>query len=248
MSMPRRARTSYLLPGQPVHVLQRGHNRARCFESDADQVLYLGLLQEFSARHDCSIHAYVLMSNHVHLLVSPPEARNLSHMMRDVNQIYVQHVNRHQSRCGSTWQGRFKSCPVDSNSYFLNCQRYIELNPIRANMVEAPWLYKWSSYAFNASGRPSELLTPHPTYLRLGANEESRLAAYRAFLGETPTAEELGKIRASVNNGWPLGDDAFIRKVESEFGIKATPGLPGRPKRPEIRDGPGTDPGFRRQP
>jgi putative transposase len=226
--MPRPPRR-LLLPGYPLHVLQRGHNRARVFESDADHVFYLGLLQEYSQRHGCAVHAYVLMTNHVHLLISPPEVRCMSEMMRGINQVFVQRVNRHQGRCGSVWQGRPKACLVDSSSYLLNCYRYIELNPVRAAMVASPALYPWSSYSANASGRVSELVKPHRTYLGLGATAESRRAGYRGLFDETLTEEQLGRIRTSVTQGWPLGDDAFIHELES-LGIKATPDRPGRPK------------------
>jgi putative transposase len=214
-------------------VLQRGHNRARCFGSDADHVLYLGLLQQFSKRHECAVHAYALMTNHVHLLVSPPDAACLAGMMRGVNQVFVQHVNRHQNRCGSVWQGRYKTCLVDSSSYFLTCQRYIELNPVRARMVDSPSEYPWSSYPTNASGQGSLLLTPHAVYLDLGATQERRQATYRGLFDEVITAESLGKIRAAVNSGWPLGDEAFVQEVESRLGIKTVPGKPGRPKSQE---------------
>jgi len=226
--MPRSPRRM-LLSGYPVHVLQRGHNRGQVFGSDADHILYLGLLQEFSKRYACVVHAYVLMTNHVHLLVSPPEVVCLSNMMRDVNQIFVQHVNRHQGRCGSVWQSRPKTCLVDSDSYFLNCQRYIELNPVRARMVQFPWLYPWSSFSANGSGRVSELVKPHDAYLRLGASPEIRQAAYRELFEEAIGDEMLGKIRASVSQGWPLGDEAFVRELES-LGVKSTPGRAGRPK------------------
>jgi putative transposase len=199
------------------------------FASDADHILYLGLLQEFSQRYSCAVHAYVLMTNHVHLLVSPPEISCFSDMMRGVNQVFAQHVNRHQRRCGSVWQGRPQTCLVDSSTYLLNCYRYIELNPVRAGMVESPWLYPWSSYSTNASGRLSELIDPHPTYLGLGATRETRQAGYRRLFAEELTLEELGKIRIAVTQGLPLGDDAFVRELESA-GVKATPGRAGRPK------------------
>src|SRR5687768_7672305 len=191
--MPRPLRR-WLLPGYPVHVIQRGHNRSRVFNSDSDHVLYLGLLQEHSRRHECAVHAYVLMTNHVHLLVSPPDAVRLSKLMQDVNQMFVQHVNRHQNRCGSAWQGRFKACLVDTANYFLTCQRYVELNPVRAGMVESPCLYPWSSYATNAGGRPSGLVKPHRTFLGLGVTPESRQAVYRGLFDEAITDELLGRI------------------------------------------------------
>lgn len=154
------------------------------------------------------------MTNHIHLLVSPPEAVRLSKLMQDVNQVFVQYVNRHQGRSGSAWSGRFKSCVVDTDNYFLTCQRYIELNPVRAGMVHTPRLYPWSSYAVNATGRESDLIKPHSTYLELGAAPELRLAAYRRLFDEPITDEVLAKIRASINRGWPLGGEAFCREMQ----------------------------------
>jgi putative transposase len=214
MPIPRRR----LLPGYPLHVLQRGHNRDRCFGSDADHALYLGLLQEFSRRHACAIHAYVLMTNHVHLLMSPPDIPRLSKMMKDVNQIFVQCVNRRSGRCGSAWQGRFKAFVVDSGEYFLTCQRYVELNPVRAGMVKQPVHYPWSSYSTNANGKPSGFLTAHTTYLSLGATSATREAAYRSLFGQAIGPELLARIRSSVNRSLPLGDEAFVREVEREMG------------------------------
>jgi putative transposase len=202
--------------------------------------MYLGLLQEFSKRHGCAVHAYVLMSNHVHLLVSPPDAPCLSRMMRDINQVFVQYVNRHRNRCGTIWEGRPKICLVHTETYFLTCQRYLELNPVRAHMVEAPSLYPWSSYGTNATGRASVLITHHPVYLRLADTPEGRQAAYRQLFELPISQEELAKIRASVNGGWPLGNEAFRQEVQQTLGVKATPGTPGRPR----KEKPGSDPGL----
>jgi putative transposase len=194
-------------------------------------------LQEFSQRYECDVHAYVLMSNHVHLLVSPRDIDGLSEMMRGINQILVQCLNRRHQRCGSLWQSRPKASMVDSSSYLLNCYRYIELNPVRAAMVESPWLYPWSSYAVNASGRPSQLVKPHRGYLDLGPTIDVRQAAYRAFVEEGISDEALGKIRAAISQGWPLGDEAFLRGLQAQ-GIRSTPGRPGRPKSQAAKTGP----------
>jgi putative transposase len=205
--MPRQLRRD-IPPGYPLHVLQRGHNRASCFGSDADNVLYLGLLQEYSRRHECTVHAYALMTNHVHLLVSPPaDIYCLSRMMRSINQVFGQHTNRHRNRCGSVWQGRPKMCVVDVEDYFLTCQRYIELNPVRAGMVAKPGLYPWSSYSTNADGHASGVVTPHPLYLGLGASDEARQANYRNLFERPMDAEMLGRIRSSVNRGTPLSNE-----------------------------------------
>jgi putative transposase len=211
--MPRAPRRS-LLSGYPLHVLQRGHNKARCFTGEVDHGLYLGLLQEYSKRHSCAVHAYVLMSNHVHLLVSPPDIPAISRLMRDVNQIFGQYVNRKNDRCGSVWQGRFKASLVDSKDYFLTCQRYIELNPVRACMVGRPDDHAWSSYGTNGSGQPSTLITPHPRYLSLGTTTEERLATYRGLFKVRISEEEISKIRTAIQRSRPLGSDAFIQEVE----------------------------------
>jgi putative transposase len=214
--MPRPLRRN-LLAGYPIHVLQRGHNRADCFGSHAEHDLYLGLLQEYAKRHGCAVHAYVLMTNHMHLLVSPPDIPPLSMMMRDINRIYGLHFNRSRNRVGSVWQSRFKACLVDSDQYFLTCQRYIELNPVRAGMVEDPARYPWSSYPTNAAGRPSALVAPHALYLALGSAGERRQAAYRSLFGQAISAETLARIRGAVNRSKPLGDEEFVRKVELEL-------------------------------
>jgi len=220
--MPRAPRRS-LLEGYPLHILQRGHNKARCFTSDADHGLYLGLLQEYSKRHACAIHAYVLMTNHVHLLVSPPNIPSISRLMRDVNQIFGQYLNRKNDRCGSVWQGRFKASLVDSKGYFLTCQRYIELNPVRAGMVIKPCRYPWSSYGTNGDGQPSTLITAHARYLELGSTPEDRQAIYRGLFGARISEEEISKIRTAIQRNRPLGDDAFIVEVESQEAERTRP-------------------------
>ena len=210
--MSRSTRRS-LLPGYPLHVIQRGHNRDACFRSEADHILYLGLLEEASKRHGCAVHAYVLMGNHVHLVVTPPEIPLFSRMMKDLNQGFAQYINRHNKRCGSVWQGRPKTFLIDSQNYLLTCHKYIELNPVRAGMVAKPWLYPWSSYSTNASGRKSSLIRPHAIYSTLGKTPEEQQAAYRRLFEEAIPDEVLGRIRASVNRGKPLGDEAFVMDV-----------------------------------
>ena len=181
---------------------------------DSDHGLYLGLLQEYSKRHACAIHAYVLMSNHVHLLVSPPNIPAISRLMRDVNQIFGQYLNRKNNRCGSVWQGRFKASLVDSKDYFLTCQRYIELNPVRAGMVGKPDAYPWSSYGTNGCGQPSTLITAHARYLGLGTTSADRQATYRGLFRVRISEEEISRIRTAIQRNRPLGDDAFIHEVE----------------------------------
>ena len=160
--MPRTARL--VVPGLALHVRQRGHNRERCFFDDGDYALYLGLLGYFAREHVCAVHAYCLMTNHVHLLVTPESAQGCARMMKFLAQCYTQHVNRARHRTGSLWDSRFRSCLVTSERYALACYRYVELNPVNARMVEHPRDYRWSSYRANAEGEPDPLVRPHSAY------------------------------------------------------------------------------------
>ena len=209
--MPRTCR--FLLPGEPTHVVQRGHNRSACFHDPQCHQLYLGLLQEFADRDGCAIHAYVLMTNHIHLLLTPAEAHSASEFMRHVNQRYSQYVNRRYQRAGSLWQGRFKASIVDSAEYFFTCQRYIELNPVRAGMVQGPSEYAWSSFKSNAEGYPSTFVKPHGRYLGLGSNAPERQFAYRSLFENPISAEDLALIRAAVLRGKPVGGANFASDV-----------------------------------
>ncbi len=157
--MPRRARLS--LPGIPWHIIQRGNNRAVCFHAEADYQFYLHYLNEFANKFGCQLHAYVLMTNHVHLLLTPAREDSAGLLMKHLGQRYVQYVNRTYQRTGTLWEGRFRSCLTQTEDYVLACYRYIELNPVRAGMVMKPQDYRWSSYHANGLGKPNALITPH---------------------------------------------------------------------------------------
>ena len=177
--MPRRARLS--VPGIPWHIIQRGNNRSACFYADEDYRLYLQHLEELSAKFGCAIHAYALMTNHVHLLLTPTMADSAALLMKHLGQRYVQYVNRTYQRSGTLWEGRFRSCLAQAEDYVLACYRYIELNPVRADMVRHPREYRWSSYRANAEGRANSLIQPHDLYKRLGRSADSRREAYRGL-------------------------------------------------------------------
>lgn len=153
------------LPGVPLHVLQRGNNRNACFFGDADRRFYLRCLAEAAARRGCDIHAYVLMGNHVHLLLTPQEAGATSAMLQDVGRRYVRVINNIHNRTGTLWEGRFRSSLIDSESYLVVCHQYIELNPVRAGMVGGPADYPWSSHLHYRGARTGSFITPHPLYL-----------------------------------------------------------------------------------
>src|SRR5436189_377067 len=170
--MPRVARS--VVAGLSLHVVQRGINRQQCFFSDSDYRTYLRFLDEFCVRFGCALHAYCLMTNHVHLLLTPQAMDSCALVMKNVGQRYVQMVNKRLQRTGTLWEGRFKSCVVGSEGYVLACYRYIELNPVRAGMVVGPGLYRWSSYRANAGGEVDSLLSPHAAYEALGLDMEKR--------------------------------------------------------------------------
>lgn len=205
--MPRHARLRF--PGLPLHIVQRGNNRNACFFTDNDRLVYLGLLQELLDPCGCALHAYVLMTNHVHLLLTPTQADSASLLMKRLGQEYVQYVNRSQGRTGSLWEGRFRSSVVDAEVYGLRCSRYIELNPVRGHVVSSPADYPWSSFGANALGHRSALITPSDAYMALGRTEGERAAAYRALFAGDLTADEIEEIRLAVNGGFVLGCDAF---------------------------------------
>ncbi len=193
--MPRRARLR--IAGAPLHIIQRGNNRSACFFADHDYGCYLHHLKELAARYTCSIHAYVMMTNHVHLLLTPGRPDGASLLMKHLGQRYVQYVNRVYDRSGTLWEGRFRSSIVQVETYLLRCQRYIELNPVRASIVDAPGAYPWSSFGANALGHRGDLITPHPIFLALGPDEVNRRAAYLELFRGEPEPMELEEIRCS---------------------------------------------------
>jgi len=223
--MPRRARVQ--IPGYPLHIVQRGHNRASCFLEPSGFELYLGLLNELHASFHCRIHAFVLMTNHVHLLVTPDEPDAASELMRRVNLRFVQAMNRNYGRTGSGFEGRFWSSVVETANYFLTTHRYIELNPVRAGMVRRPQDYRWSSHATNAFGSPCPFIEPHAEYLTLGRNPDRRHAAYRSLFHEALDDAQLTAIRAALKSNLPYGSDAFIDELESRLGMRLRRGKPG---------------------
>jgi putative transposase len=205
------------LAGIPQHVVQRGNNRLPCFLDDEDRLRYLQGLREGLLRYGCSLHAYVLMDNHVHLLLTPVEAGAISRLMQTFGRNYAGAFNSRHGRTGTLWEGRYKSCLVDSEQYVLTCYRYIELNPIRAWMTDDPKGYAWSSCRANAAGHPDPLITPHPAYLALGRNEVDRQAGYRDLINETLSEETLAEIRIYLRQQRALGTDRFRQQVQAKL-------------------------------
>lgn len=205
--MPRRPRL--LLPGIPLHITQRGVNRGATFIDAEDYRLYLALLAEVGADHDIGVHAYALMGNHVHLLVTPACGGDLSRAMRLLNQRYVGAFNRRHGRTGTLWESRFRSCLVQTERYLLTLYRYIDLNPVRAAIVDSVERYPWSSARANLELVTDACMSPHPLYLALGADVAERANRYRDWLRAGIPDDELAAIRAHVQQERALGSERF---------------------------------------
>ena len=226
--MARKPRFS--LPGIPQHVIQRGNNREPCFYAEDDYYRYLGDLKEALGHNDCRLHAYVLMTNHVHLLLTPMTEHGISHLMQDTGRKYVRYVNRTYRRSGTLWEGRYKSSLLDSEAYLLTCMRYIELNPLRANMVAHPGEYRWSSYACNAHGQDNALVTPHPVYQQLGADPAARQYTYRELFHAHMEHTTVHAIREALNQELVLGREDFKDRIEQMTKRRTRSGRSGRPR------------------
>ena len=225
--MGRRPRV--FLPGHPVHVIQRGNNRGQVFFASKDAQRYLDWLREAATEHGVAVHAYVLMTNHIHLLVSPETAYALPRAMRHVNWRYSRYVNDHQNRTGSVWEGRYRACLIEADSYFFACSRYIELNPVRAGIASSPGAFRWSSYKANAEGKADPVVTPHQLYMDLSATEDGRALAYRSLFEGAIPETTLAGIRDAVNGGSPLGRASFVALVSRHAGRPLTQRQRGRP-------------------
>ena len=230
--MPRKPR--FFLPGYATHVIQRGNNRQPIFWEDGDYRCYLSILGQAREKYGCAIHAYVLMSNHAHLLVTPAEKTSISRMMQYVGRLFVPYINKKYGRTGTLWEGRFKASIVDNTKYALACYRYIELNPVRAGMVQKSLDYRWSSHLHNAYGVDNELLTPHRAYSSLGVSLDQRTMSYRSLFNQTCEEAELSLIRNYVQSGTPLGEGRFCAEVKSL--LSRDLGLPGRGRPQKCRD------------
>lgn len=211
------------LPGCAQHVIQRGNNREACFYAEADYKAYLSFLKDAAAKYQVAIHAFVLMTNHVHLLLTPSDEQGVSRMMQAQGRKYVQYFNFTYGRSGTLWEGRYKSTVVDENNYLLTVYRYIELNPVRARMVAHAAEYPWSSYQGNAMGKPVKMLTAHALYNQLGKTDKERQIVYRALFNGMMPERELTAIRDATNRAWALGDERFKAQIAAKTGRRPEP-------------------------
>jgi len=211
--------------------VQRGNDRQPCFFQEADYLRYLQELNELALRRSCAVHAYVLMTNHVHLLLTPSAVGQVASIMQALGRRYVRYINDRYHRTGTLWEGRYKACPVDRECHLLHCYRYIELNPVRARMVGDPGEYRWSSYGANARGLPDRLVTPHPNFQALGTDPESRRAAYRELVKQAISDDDLKAIRLQLQRQHALGSERFRAAIEAQLGRSAGPARIGRPRK-----------------
>ena len=230
--MPRRKRTYF--PGLPYHLVQRGNNREVCFVEPENYQYYLELWKECSKRYQVSVHAYCLMTNHIHFLVTPEYSDSISRAMSVIGSRYAYYFNKTYKRSGTIWEGRHKSSLIQSDRYFLTCCRYIELNPVAAGMVNKPEEYKWSSYLANAWGRESNLL-PHDEYLKLGGDTKTRSYAYRELFKEQLSEYDVHLIEKANVYSQPVGDDYFRVQIEEKYGVKLGQPSRGRPKKERVK-------------
>ena len=211
------------LPNVPQHIVQRGNNRQVTFVEPDDYVVYLEKLKYYAKEYEVKIHAFVLMTNHVHLLATPTTSNGVSKLMQSLGRYYVRYFNQTYKRTGTLWEGRFKSTLIDSDNYFLIVSRYIELNPVRACMVAHPAEYTWASYQHNGAGKVIELITEHDLYKRLGSNPENRRAHYRALFERDIPPYTLEEIKTATAKMWVLGNNKFKQQVEELSGRRASP-------------------------
>ncbi len=218
----------FFAPEVPLHVIQRGNNRSILFAASRDYRFFLDCLGEASRERGLAIHAYVLMTNHVHLLATPRDRDSLPKVMQSVGRRYVQRFNQAHQRTGTLWEGRYKACAIDSERYFFTCMRYVELNPVRAGIVQDPGGYRWSSYQSNAAGATDLLVAPHSIYLQLDRSPAERQGAYARLFGSEISRSDIDAIREATNKNWALGGKSFLAWLKAMSGRRATPARRGR--------------------
>ncbi len=213
----------------PHHVILRGNNRQPIFAVDADRLRMLSLMEEHGRAHGVDIHAYVLMDNHLHLLLTPRRERGVPLMMQAVGRSYVRSFNLQQGRSGTLWEGRYRSTLIQSERYLLNCMVYIDLNPVRAGMVDLPGDYPWSSHTHYTGRQVQRMLTPHPLYWELGNTPFAREAAYGELVRSGISAAQQRELTTATLSGWAMGDAQFLAGLAGQSPRRAQPAKAGRP-------------------
>ena len=220
-----------IVPGQPHHVIQRGAGQQPIFLDTDDYLMFLRYLKEGARQFKVAVHAYVLMSNHLHLLASPADATGLARTMQWIGRYYVPYFNVKYARTGTLWQGRYKTAVIDSERYFLLCSRHIELNPVRAGIVAAPGDFRWSSYRHHVGLAHDPLITEHPLYWALGNTPFAREAAYQHLVDQTVSAQDASALTEATLKGWAIGSESFKKALEKDVQQRVTPVKAGRPRK-----------------
>ncbi|NML47692.1 transposase [Ramlibacter sp. G-1-2-2] len=217
------------VPGQPHHIIQRGNNRQAIFETRADYELLLELLDENARKQHVALHAYVLMSNHFHLLATPETAEGIPQMMQAVGRRYVRTYNNRHQRTGTLWEGRYRSTLIQADRYLLACMAYIDLNPVRAGMVSDPAQYPWSSHQHYIGLKADKLVTPHPLYWDLGNTPFARDQAYADMVRAGIAQEQQQALTDSALRGWALGEPDYVADLQRRTERRVTRAQAGRP-------------------
>jgi len=224
------------VPGYPHHIIQRGNNRQPIFSDSSDYELLLAIIHENAREFGVAIHAYVLMSNHFHLLATPETAEGIPRMMQAVGRRYVRLYNQKRARTGTLWEGRYKSTIIQAERYLLACMVYIDLNPVRAGLVADPRSYPWSSHGYYVGMRLDKLITPHPLYWELGNTPFARDAAYAELVASGLSARQVQQLSQSALKGWALGEADYVADLQRRTVRRVTKGQAGRPPTPPFPD------------
>jgi putative transposase len=217
------------VPGYPHHVIQRGNNRQAIFSSTADYLMLLALLEEYAQKFSVALHAYVLMTNHFHLLATPTTDEGLPQMMQAVGRRYVRYFNDRQQRSGTLWEGRYRSTLIETDRYFLACMAYIDLNPVRAGLVATAKDYPWSSHAHYVGLRTDKMVTPHTLFWTLGNTPFAREAAYAELVAAGITLDQQEALTRSALSGWALGGASFMANLQKRTERRVEKTSAGRP-------------------
>lgn len=223
----------FYLPGSPVHAVQRGRNKTAIFIDDFDRLEYLRSLKQAADDCGCAVHAYVLMTNHVHLLLTPEQQTSVARMFQNLGRHYVRYFNSTHGRYKGLWEGRYKSNIIQSEIYLLTCQRYIEMGPVRAGIADHPAKYRWSSYAANALGVSNPVVTGQEEYMVLGHTPADRQSVYRNLFDSPVGFVELELLELALQSGTPLGNEEFNSQIEALSGRKIGFFNRGRPPTPQ---------------
>ncbi len=222
------------VPGYPHHIIQRGNNRQAIFAAPEDYRTLLALVEEHARAAQVAVHAYVLMSNHFHLVATPETAEGIPRMMQAVGRRYVRYFNQAQSRTGTLWEGRYRSTLIQAERYLLACMVYLDLNPVRAGLVAGPQDYPWSSHSHYVGASVDHLVTPHPLYWSLGNTPFAREMAYAELVRSGLSAEQQSALTSSAMRGWALGDQDYVADLQKRTERRVAKRSAGRPRQTKV--------------